>query len=134
MTARNARFWVYVNGGPVKLTLTPGQSLDWSSGHTTDEGWHHECETWGYDSEEGCVNSEVWSEDLDCDGRLDRHGEYSCAIGELLYAELYMHSYEEQSRQPPYARDEDTYRGVLWPNWQRTGASQRDYSAEAMGY
>ena len=36
---REARFWVYVNGGPVKLTLYPGQRLRWGRASSHDEGW-----------------------------------------------------------------------------------------------
>jgi hypothetical protein len=50
----------------------------------------------------------------DCDGRLDRYSEYECHVRELdarhLENELYL------------------------PNWKLLEASQRDYTAEAMGY
>ena len=46
---RNARFWVYsgnAEGGWVKLTLKPGQTLTHASGGPCDEGYSYREDSW----------------------------------------------------------------------------------------
>lgn len=117
---RNARFWVYLNGnGPVKLTLKPGQRLQWGRAWSHDEGWSSESESWEYDDEIRAVVNE-WQEDgTDCDGRLTRYGTRYCPV-ELL--------------QSGNAHDDTDYTDIIYPAWQRGECGQRDYTAEAAGY
>lgn len=123
---RNARFWVYINGGPVKLTLKPGQRLEWSEAHTTDEGWSSESHTWEY--EDNFVIEHIEHDGCDCDGRLTRVSSWLCNV-ELL-----------TSGQQPFWTDElsaserELWDEVVYPLWERVSSSQRDYAAEAMGY
>jgi hypothetical protein len=123
---RNARFWVYINGGPVKLTLKPGQKLEWSEAHMTDEGWRSEYHSWEHGGDF------VWSSmnclELDCDGRLDRYGDWSCPLENLKSGHV-VTPWDGASRE-----EVECYADVVYPEWQKESASQRDYAAEAAGY
>jgi len=106
---RNCRFWAYVNGGPVKITLKPGQRLEHSEGGPTDEGWHCDSTAWEYPADEAAVYREWCSDGRDCDGRLTHSGEDRCPLDQLDAGNV------------PYVTDEDnhaTWWGVIWPDWQ----------------
>lgn len=115
---RNARFWVWRNGW-VKLTLTPGQVVTIRSGGPHDEGWSFCAETFEHCGQ--WVQSEIYEEGCDCDGRYSRGGMWECSLADLRARDM--------------ARDdapENT--GIFAPAWQKTDCHQRDYAAEAMGY
>ena len=128
MTTRNVRFWVYVNSGPVKLTLRPGQCLHWWQSRETDEGWSGEGCTWGWDTPEH--ESEVvrnWIDDgRDCDGRFTRTGLDTCQPDRLMAEWPCTEHLTEAERQ--------AWRGVRWPQWERDRADRYDEYAEAAGY
>lgn len=123
---RNARFWVYINGGPVKLTLRPGQRLSWHRAWSHDEGWSSESHTWEY--EDHFVIEYIENDGTDCDGRLTQVSSWLCNV-ELL-----------KSGHKPFcdewltAEEREFYVDVVYPQWERVSASQRDEFAEAMGY
>ncbi len=121
---RNVRFWVWsgsAEGGYVKLTLKPGQSLEWGYCERTDEGWASASTTWTHRGE--YLTRESCSDGVDCDGRLST-------------------GYEDEAQEMAPQLDHfvsGQYRKdgpVLgWaPVWEDVSAFQRDYSAEAMGY
>lgn len=118
---QNARFWIYVNDGFVKLTLQPGQELRWHHAWHNGEGWSAEGYTWLYADDEPTVYETHDTDGRDCDGRLSTHDEFYCPIAEL----------QTTAERP------DQWEG-FWadrkPNWERLKAWQRDYAAEAMGY
>jgi hypothetical protein len=64
----NVRFWVWINGGWVRLTLRPGQTLEHCKHCRTDEGWSAEWTRWTHDWDQ--VVRESVSDGRDCDGRL----------------------------------------------------------------
>ncbi len=111
----NARFWHYVNGDYVRITLRPGQELSWWSFQYTDDGWKREEETY-YHTGDG-VQFAYSSTERDCDGRTDRDWVSFCPLSELS------------------ARDnaESGAPGGT-PEWHNVGQGQRDYAAEAAGY
>lgn len=116
MNNRNARFWDYVNGSNVRLTLRPGQSVRWSSGIVRhDEGWSSESREWAHTG--NTVVSETSSSGRDCDGRLVQFGAAECSLDRLS------------------AVPADEY-GPSRPDWKRIkeACGQRDYTAEAAGY
>lgn len=119
----NARFWAYLNGGPVKITLRPGQTLHWSQGHRTDEGWSRSLETWSYEADESpALLTRHWCQQgRDCDGTLEHGGQDTCEATNLL-------------SRPPYPEDEPLLEGVRWPAWEPADQWQRDHAAEAAGY
>lgn len=109
---RNARFWAYVNGSNVKLTLSPGRSLAWYQSYPHDEGWSSVYERWTHEGDR--ITREIATDGRDCDGRFSTFTAGHCPIDKL--AEI-----EEIS-------------GENYPAWQRDESSQRDYTAESMGY
>jgi len=115
-----ARFWVYANGGPVKITLAPGCSLSWSSGGACDEGYSYEQYRW-----ENCrdsVTEEFYSSARDCDGRTEHSVEYECTRERLLLGNL------------PRPDAAPFWDGVRWPDWKIVDSCRRDHAAEAAGY
>ena len=111
----NARFWAYVNQGPVKITLKPNQVLSHVEGGPTDEGWSYHATCWDHEGDR--VTREYTNNACDCDGRLDRYSDDECLLEDL----------REGSKS--FTND-----GVAMPKWQRVSASQRDHSAERAGY
>jgi hypothetical protein len=110
----NARFWAYINGSQVKITLKPGQSLQWGKAYQTDEGWSSEDETWTY-HEDGEIQRSYGTDGYDCDGRLSRWFDGWTTLDEL-------------------AAGFEFEPGRHYPEWHGNCASQRDYQAEAAGY
>lgn len=115
----NARFWVWINDGPVKLCLSPKRPrLQWERWYRHEEGWTSEGERWSLVS--GGVEREYGTDGTDCDGRLSTGGRLFCPFGQLR------------------SRDSELKEcdGIMLPNWDEVPGSygQRDYSAEAMGY
>jgi hypothetical protein len=112
VTIQNARFWVYLNGNPVKLTLRPGQTLLWSRCWRTDEGWDAEARHWSHDGDK--IRLDWCTDGVDCDGRLREGGELSAALAHL--------------------HDGREVDGITYPEWQQRDTWRRDYQAEAAGY
>lgn len=107
------RFWIYENGGWVKLALMDGDAIYRLTGGPTDEGYHREGTTWSRSG--GMVYRSWWTDGRDCDGRYETEGRDECPITEL--------------------RTEQSYDGeVDLPNWGNRRTSQRDHTAEAAGY
>jgi hypothetical protein len=112
----NARFWYFLNGSPVKITLHPGQSLEHYHGAPCDEGWSSEYHKFTH---EGDGVTCEWQEDgRDCDGRLTTDGESFAPLSALRDGYV-----------------EDNGSGVVYADWQRSRPSSvRDEYAEAAGY
>jgi hypothetical protein len=152
----NARFWELVHTGWVKLTLKPGQRMEHVTGGYHDEGWSREVDQWEYipDGEWADVPTfkyarqdgipgpvivrHEYHDGTDCDGRHSSMVTSFAAL-DALRAEPCV------GEGPPVL--EIDYRGrrhwvqswvdlpgMFRPDWQRADASQRDYTAEAMGY
>ena len=116
----NARFWLWHKRGWVKLTLRPGQAIRFADRGRTDEGWFRGED--GYEHVGDGVLSTSWSEESDCDGRLDRSAQHFCPL-DLLRARD-MHDVN-----PSFENV-----GIFAPEWANRDAWQRDYAAEAAGY
>tara|TARA_R110000868_G_scaffold145660_2_gene365990 strand:- start:3053 stop:3430 length:378 start_codon:yes stop_codon:yes gene_type:complete len=110
----NARFWTWVNNGPVKITLRPNQTLRHHSCCDTDEGWSADSEVWTL--RDGVVERELVSDGVDCDGRLTQYHSDECPIQDL-------HDHE--------AYEAEDY---MVPDWNVVSASQYDQFAQAAGY
>lgn len=108
---KNARFWDYINGSDVKITLRPGQQLHHFKAEPTEEGWTSALNVWKHEGDRVTLLSK--HDGVDCDGRLAGGGECWCAIDDLA------------------AREVD---GVKFPDWHEGDRWQRDYQAEAAGY
>jgi hypothetical protein len=120
---RNARFWFWINGGWVKITLKPGQSLSHYIAWSHDEGWSSESNQWTH---QGDSVECSWAMDgKDCDGRLTRHGELNCSL--CCLDSISMSEDDEGNIRPGNE-------GIFVPDWQKASSGQRDYAAEAAGY
>lgn len=116
--ARNFRFAVYVNGGPVKLTIRPGESLQHATFTTEDEGYTSERNIWAL-SEDGAELSSQWDMvGTDCDGKIARGADGVFIVNSGQYC------------------NRETVDGVqfAYPRFERAEEYHRDYSAEQMGY
>ena len=114
MTERNARFWEFAHGSPVKVTLRPGERKSWGTAQQTEEGWESEWVIWEHAGDK--VLRESGADGTDCDGRLSTFNEYVCPLNKLHWGGW---GGEGIGR---------------FPEWEKLDSSQRDYAAEAAGY
>jgi hypothetical protein len=117
----NARFWDYCNGTWTKITLRPGQLRQWHEYHPTDEGFSATKRYWDYNEERGIVHFCEVSKARDCDGLFERVHECCARLDELAV-------------KTPYTDPGEEPKPFKVPHWTDLGGSQRDHSAEAMGY
>lgn len=131
---RIARFWEHVNGGWVKLSLREGDTIEHREGGATDEGYSVTYLTYEYDGQ--TVTRTAHTDSRDCDGRMSQTTVVECAVDRLATRAPYVPSPEEftPTAQRPYDETYQPCAGAMFPTWERVNASQRDYSAEAMGY
>lgn len=116
---KRVRFWVYVNDTFVRISLTDGQALTHRAGGATDEGWSSEANVWALEG--NTVRHECYQDGRDCDGRLSSEYVTECPVADLGAHRI-------------SGDDEWALSAPALPSWQKVEASQRDYSAEAMGY
>ena len=109
-----ARFWIYWNGQVTKITLAPGQVLELSESHPTDDGYSA---TWErYEHAGDSVIRELSRSGRDCDGC---HGE----------------SREEIVRMDALSENFNEYAGIKYPAWRDLRKSRcYDQFAELAGY
>lgn len=119
----NARFWVYINGADVKLTLRKGQMLCWFSGVRHGEDYEGRSQVWKL--KDGVVHKMVDVNGSDCDGPYARHNVYRCALANLHDLTVYVHDGE---------RNYVNQGGPKFPVWKKVSSGQRDIFAEMMGY
>lgn len=110
---KNARFWTVAHGSPVKLTLRPGQELVHIDFNYHDEGWTREVDQWVHCGDE--IQMFITVEGRDCDGRSEWSADLACQMDKL-------------------ADNLHECSGIRYPAFERIRSSQRDHSAEAMGY
>ena len=110
---RNARFWLFVHGSPVKLTLKPGQTINHCAGGPTDEGYSYETTQLTHEIDQ--IKWVAGSIGRDCDGGHEHFKESSCEPHLLRDREI---------------KDYD----FGFPIWSDGESSQRDQFAEAAGY
>jgi len=110
---KTLRFWDYVNGDYVKISLRPGDTLEHYCAQVTDEGYSSERTTWSHDGD--AVLSTCETDGRDCDGRM------------TTYSAVVAHETNLRVRSVDGAP-------AYMPDWRKVKSSQRDYSAEAMGY
>lgn len=117
----NARFWISCHGSSVKLTLRPGQVLEFTEGGPHDEGFSYTHERFEFDGD--VLTSQTSTRSRDCDGPHESYGDYVCPVHKL------------KAHVP--CREYRTWVDgelVRFPDWERVSAHQRDHYAEAMGY
>lgn len=119
-----ARFWVFINGGWIKLSIPLNTTYTWRRSEETDEGYRVTCHSWSHwpDNEEMEKVPEVeWEyscREKDCDGICDRSGTLTCPVEDLRVV---------------LALGIPNAPGLL-PNWKTEESHYRDHAAEAAGY
>lgn len=120
---KRVRIWIRYRGDWVRLTLQDGKQVEIYDGGATEEGYSHTAETYEYDATEGLVRSSCRTDAQDCDGRITHFWEGFWPVG------------GETTPGIRFNLDGDPVEtDIIRPVWTRGSASQRDYSAEAMGY
>jgi len=117
----NVCFWVWIGDGWVKLTLRPGQILNYNEGGPHEEGYSYTSTEWEYDADEGKIIERWYTDSRDCDGRHGGGGSRSCRWSSM--------------RSIP--RDDDYQDPDGWgkPDWQdETQEPVYDQYAQMMGY
>lgn len=112
---RNARFWIYWNGGFVKLTLRPEQSVEMAHSEPNDEGGYSaKYESYRHDGD-GVYNE--WERSgRDCDGSHSEGGASFASLDKLAVV-----GHEEEK--------------LLTPEWEKARNTRcYDQYAEAMNY
>jgi hypothetical protein len=109
---QNLKFWVYVNGSPVRITLCPGQTVEHCTGGPDSEGWHRSSILWKHAGHG--IYSEGLTEGRDCDGYVSRWFDCFCPAEELTAG--------------------SEVDGVVFPRWGDATEETRDDYAEAAGY
>ncbi len=117
---RTARFWEFVNGTWVKLSIPSGVTLRHVRNTSDEEGSGYEANEWENDGQfvRNCFHMEA----RDCDGRVSQHGQAICHHEKL----------RARRNAPAYSPDGIGLIGV--PEWKKISSNHRDYSAEAAGY
>lgn len=128
------RLWTYWNGGYVRLTLKP-EHTEWNPltlyhYSKTDEGWSSLAEEYWID--DGYVYSRCTSDGRDCDGRLTRQSTFLCKLSQIATT----FPYQDLDKSMPWELRVQALgnEGVMLPTWKEASYSQRDYTAEAVGY
>ena len=117
---QNARFWVWISSGWVKLTLKPGQRIEYCEGGPHDEGYCYTSMRWELAEDEPVVYRS-WREDSrDCDGPYERYGDDRCGVADLQANDM--------------SDNGADCVGIHTPAWGHISSGQRDHYAEAMGY
>ena len=129
-TPGNARFWIYWNGGLVRLTLRPGQSLSYWHGEPTDEGYSARGETVRH---EGTHVYREWTrEGRDCDGRHRESGDEMAPLDKLAARFVGDYAPVDDLAAKVIA---GPLAGVLYPAWEEARAVEVfDEFAQAAGY
>ena len=124
------RFWVRVNGQPVRLSLVPGEYLTIHRGGPDDEGYYYAEDVYYIDHEYGVLMFETSWESRDCDCRMSGGCQYWARLDELAVNHPYS---DDQSR---LERLEAAARPVRFVNFRELDATfyRRDHRAEAAGF
>lgn len=106
---RNARFWVWVHQGWVKITLKPDQELTHLEFGPNEEaaGCWTDAITWRHERDR--VVRENTSSSCDCDGPLDRYYNDECLLEDLKAIDQH----------EVYADPNNV--GIFRPDWQKVG-------------
>ena len=146
----NARFWVWINGGYVKITLQPGKSLEHHKRWTHDEGWSSETVRWSH--EPYGIYRRTWTDGRDCDGRLSTYDVDRARLSQLdaqnqnqiicVTCGNQATNWFDHKGQYGWSLtcSQRHHQGITeienprTPLWEDLASSQRDYAAEAMNY
>lgn len=110
MPIKNARFWIWINDGPVKLTLKPGGFLQHYQAQPTEEGYEAEYTSWYHGGD--LIERLYETQSRDCDGRFDTSQEDHCEVDQ------------------PHNQDGE----ILYPKWKQIQSEVYDEFARMAGY
>jgi hypothetical protein len=140
----NARLWAWINGGWVKLTLKPQQSLSWGRARRTDEGHNTDWESFAFDGQ--YVIHNYGSYGRDCDGGYEHSETRRAFVTKLqtnnrsrLICCTCRNSVREYDGEVLECWDRN-HKGIMLeinpsiPSWEHLDGRQRDQYAELMGY
>jgi len=127
LAARTARFWVWENGGWVKLSLRKGECTEFHESSAHEEGYSWRTCSYEFDGE--FVTRCTATGGRDCDGPHSTWNESVCHITALNTRAPYV-------PRDPREASEDYSPGplALLPEWEKVNSRQRDYYAESAGY
>lgn len=131
---KNARFWHWNREEWCKITLRPGQCIEWYESCPTDEGWTERSFLWEYDGQFVYCSSQTRGRD--CDGLHEYHFQSRCHVERLRMVDQYANLLQqhEWSETAPVQSEIDCTKGYFTPAWEKVRAGQRDYAAERAGY
>ena len=113
-------FWYRFDGEVQRITLMPGERLRLFAYYDTDEGWRNEAETVSVSRFDCRIWVESKSMSRDCDGRLDCYWSGFCR--------------KNDRQRVGFSRSDEKQDRRRYPLWRCEDSSQRDYTAESMGY
>lgn len=119
---KNARFWAYAHGSPCSITLRPGQKLWHAEGGPTEQGFRYEHTTWIHQGDHVVRVHNCFARD--CDGVCEWYREDASTLNMLA-----RHPWHRR-----HGRRDENGKPIRGPRWQEVDSSQRDCTAEAMGY
>lgn len=108
-----ARFWIYWNGGAVRLTLRQGEMVQLFRSERTDEGFSSREENYRLDGD--TVECFRYDYGRDCDGQGSTESHESVRVDRL--ADVW-----------------NEHAQVFYPAWTEVKRLRRDAYAEAAGY
>lgn len=109
---KNAKFWVWWQGGWVKIKLTPGQKVACEHYERTDEGNSFECCEYEHTGESVTIKATAGGSD--CDGHVENRYDAECPLSDLAKMTC--------------------MDGMNVPDWKDVKESRRDEFAELMNY
>lgn len=122
---KTARFWDYINGSPVKISLRDGQELNHCVIEYHEEGSESQLISYSRDGNEIYKHVETWGRD--CDGGYGHSSALFCFVDNLAARPARVeHSYWE--------RDWVIGDSPAMPDWQCGDSEQYDEYAELSGY
>lgn len=121
----------------IAITLKDGESEEFTSGGSTEEGYGYTGKTYRREGNSIFVSTRSWGRD--CDGGYEHNREFECNISQLASrpaicsTEWVKNADGEEVFTENYFTDA-TGKPVMIPTWESIGASQRDEYAELAGY
>lgn len=120
--SRRIRFWTFVNGSPVKLTLAMGQTIEHHVSERTDEGFYARSQSWTWE-EAHEIRHRILDISRDCDGKTEHSTETAAYLADLDAS---------ATQDDDFSKENPEIAG--FPIWREIETDYRDYAAERAGY
>lgn len=126
-----ARFWEWINGSWVKLSLRGGDKISKYTYRDEDEGFSSEHVEYEYDGE--YVVRDWYHSARDCDGPISSHGAEMCLVENLRSVEVYVPPAVPFDIGPESWKHNGKH--IMRADWQTYRQTRvRDVFAQRMGY